>query len=870
MIWRRRPLEDLDDDIREHLSRETEENLARGMSPEEAEAAARRAFGNLTPIKEDTRAVWIPIWADQLAQDVHYALRLARRNPAFSCLVIATLALGIGLTTAVFSVVNAVLLRPLTYRGGDRLVWIVTYDDRVAPIRSIQVVAAQDFLAFHDHASTLERTVAFSSGMERLATPHDGVLATRVATVSNDFWEIAGATPELGRLPAVDEEAVLLSHSFFEHAFGGDASIVGRMTTVNDRQVLLAGVMPHTFRPQLPVPAAVSQLPPGEVEAYHATVIRPPATTDLGVRVFNVIARTKPGLTAAQVQSELETIRADVKRTFPSLPSAPRLRVTPFSDVLVGTARRSLLILFGCVLVVLTIACVNIASLQLARASARRREVAVRAALGAGRGRVLRQFVVENLLLASLGGVAGVVIARVAVSSMIRLMPYSIPRLTETNVDGRALAFASLVSLLTAFVCGLAPAAALWQVNVQDALKDGAGTATAPPSARRARSALVTIELALASVLLVAAMLLVKSLWRITAYPPGFEPERVLTLKVQMSGQSYRTPERRKAYLDDVVQQARTVPGVLAAGLASDADARIRFVRQDGPAIPILDRPIVRLNATSAGYPAAVGMRIVGGRWLADDEPSAVYVINEELARRYFPGENPVGRRLLLPHGPDIAQATTVPIVGIVADLRTADLESVIEPTLFVDYAHGNPFAMTINVRTTGDPLQFAPALRARLAGIDRTQALFEVKRLDVVLMDSIAPRRMMLTLLVVFAGSALLLGVIGVYGVMAYAVAQRTHEIGVRMALGATRRAVVTIILSEGLRFTAAGVAVGALCALGITQLLASQLYEVQPTDLSSFVVALAGIAVTAIAACAAPAMTASLVDPAVALRCE
>jgi ABC-type antimicrobial peptide transport system permease subunit len=286
--------------------------------------------------------------------------------------------------------------------------------------------------------------------------------------------------------------------------------------------------------------------------------------------------------------------------------------------------------------------------------------------------------------------------------------------------------------------------------------------------------------------------------------------------------------------------------------------------------MPILDRPIVRLKVTSAGYAATLGMRIVEGRWMTDDEPSPVYVINEALARRHFPGENPIGRRLLLPNGPDPAHAISVPIVGIVADLRTADLESAIEPELFLDYRHGNPFAMTVNVRTTGDPLQVAPTVRARLAAIDPTQALFEVKRLDTALIDSIAPRRMTLTLLAVFAGSALLLGVIGIYGVMAYSVAQRTQEIGVRMALGATRQAVLMMVMTQGIRLTATGVAVGAAAAAGTSRVLTSLLYGIQPTDGGSFAVGCLGVAATAIAACSLPAIAASLVDPAVALRCD
>jgi putative ABC transport system permease protein len=518
----------------------------------------------------------------------------------------------------------------------------------------------------------------------------------------------------------------------------------------------------------------------------------------------------------------------------------------------------------------LTIACVNIASLQLARASARRKEVAVRAAIGAGRGRVLRQFVVENLLLASAGGIVGLLVARAAVSSMIHLLPYAIPRLTETTIDGRVLAFASLASIVTALACGIAPAAALWRMNVQDGLKDGTRMTTAPPRALRARRALVTVELALASVLVVAAILLVKSLWRITAYPAGFDPEHVLTLKVQMAGQAYRTPERKRAYLDEVLQQAGAVPGVLATGVSSAAASQTRLVRQDGPPMSMPDRPIVRLTVTSGGYAAAIGLRIVEGRWMTDAEPSAVFVINEALARRYFPGEHPIGRRLLLANGPDPARAIPVPIVGIVADLRTADLESAIEPELFVDYRHGNPFAMSVNVRTIGDPLEVARVVRAKLAAIDPTQALFEMKRLDAALIDSIAPRRMTLTLVAVFAGSALLLGVIGVYGVMAYSVAQRTQEIGVRMALGATRQAVLMMVVTQGIRLTAAGIAIGAVSAVATSRVLTSLLYDIQPTDAGSFAVACVGVAATAIAACSLPAVAASLVDPVVALRCE
>jgi predicted permease len=870
-MWRRRrALDDLDDDIRDHLERETAENIGRGLTPDAAREAARRAFGSVARAKEDTRAVWVPTWIDHALQDARYALRLWCRAPAFSLVLAGTLALGIGLTTAVFSVVNAVLIRPLAYRDGHRLVWIVTYDDRF-PIKSIEVVSAPDFLAFRERASTLDRVVAFFIGMERV-TARGEVVAARVATVSYDFWDLAGANAALGRLPTVDEDAVMLSEAFFERAFGGDASVVGRVAIVNDRPVMIAGVLPRGFAPQLPPPTAVSQLSAGEVEAYHTTIIRPPAPTDLGVRVFNVIARMRPNATVAQVSAELEAIRADVRRANPGPPGrlgAPRLRVEPFSRKLVGDARRPLLILLGSVVLLLATACANTANLLLARASARRKEVAIRAAIGAGRARVLRQFIVESALLSAVGGVGGLLIARAVLAAMVRLLPDAVPRLLEASIDRPVLAFAAAVSTATAIVCGVAPAAGLWRMNVQDVLKDGARTRTGPVGALRLRRALVAIEVALAAVLLVSTVLLVESLWHITAYPPGFAPHQVLTMKVQFSGPAYRAPERRRAYVDMALERARAVPGVVAAGVSANGDTRIRFVRQDLPG-SMLDRPIVLMNITSAGYAAVVGMRVVQGRWMTDDEPSAVFVINEALARRYFAGENPIGRRLLLPHGPDPAQATPISIVGVVADLKDSNLETATEPELFTDYRHSDPFGITLAARTAADPVVSAPAIRAGVAAIDRTQPVFGVKRLDAALAESIAPRRFTLALLGTFATSAVLLAMVGIYGVIAYVVAQRTQEIGVRMALGAERHQVVTMIVRQGMTMAMAGLALGAAAAAAATRVLATLLYQVRPTDAAAFAAGLAAIATTALVACSGPAIKASMVDPVVALRCD
>jgi len=861
---KRDALEDLDDDIRDHLERETADHIARGMAPDEARAAARRAFGSTAIAKEDTRAVWTPLWIDQLLQDLRYGLRTFVRAPGFTSVVVLTLAIGIGLNTAVFSVVNAVLMRPLAYVSPERLVWVSTYDNR----SPIEWVASPDVIAFRDGSTTLDRVAAFDIQMERVATKSE-VAATRVAAVSHEFWELAGVPPALGRVPAVEEDAVVLSHAFFEHAFGGDPAIVGTPITVEGRQTLVAGVAPPGFHAQLPPPPSVSQLQPGEIDLYHAIAVQPPAANAMGVRLYNVLARVKPGVAPEQVAAELETLHAGVMRANARRMPTSHVRVVPFGDKLTGRARTPLLILLAAVAAVLAIACANIANLLLARASARQKEVAIRAALGAGRGRVLRQFLVESLILAAAGGAAGLFVARASLGVMLRLIPYAVPRLVETTIDGRVLAFAAVAATVTALVCGATPAIALWHTGVHDALKHGGRTATIAAGGLRVRRILVASEIALAAVLLVGAALLVRSFWRITAYPPGFAPDRVLTMRFQFSGPKYREVQARRRYVDELLDRAGTAPGVEAVGVSTGGANRIVLIVEGEPLQAIQDRPSVTMSVASPGYADAIGMRVVKGRWLQRSaEPE--YVINEALARRYFADTDPIGRRILLPMGPDPKNARYVPVVGVAADLRYSDLEAAAEPELFISYEHANPFGMHVAMRTAGDPARAAAAVRARLAGIDSTLPLFEVKPLDAALAESIAPRRFNTVLLGAFAASALLLAVLGIYGVIAYSVAQRTHEIGVRMALGAERRDVVRMVVRQGMTIAVAGIGAGVVGALALTRVMTSLLYGVTPTDPAAFAAGVIALGATALAACAGPAAKAALVDPMVALRCE
>jgi putative ABC transport system permease protein len=451
---------------------------------------------------------------------------------------------------------------------------------------------------------------------------------------------------------------------------------------------------------------------------------------------------------------------------------------------------------------------------------------------------------------------------------MLRALPLAVPRLSETTIDARVLAFALGASMATTFVFALVPAVVMWKTNVYEALKDGARSASSSMRSVHVRNALVTIEVALTVVLLVAAGLMIKSFWHMTAYPPGFAPDRILTMQLQFSGPRYRDPQNQRTFITDLLQRTAAAPAVEAAGVGSNGDANMLLTIEGEPDRPPEQKARGVLSSASEGYASALGLRVVEGRWLTDHEPAPVFVINETLARQAFPGGHPIGKRIRLPFVS--ASSSFAPVVGVVADLRYTKLGAASEPELFIDYGHARIGRTILTIRTRTDPMSVAPALRTLLSGIDRTQPLFDVKPLEVALADSIAPRRLTLALLGTFALSALLLAIVGVYGVVAYTVARRTQEIGVRIALGAPRRQVMAMVVRQGMAITLVGITAGLGGAIASTQLMTALLYEVTPTDFATFAAAVATVSVTAFAACCGPAVKASLVDPLVALRCE
>ncbi len=871
MTRRRRALDRLDEDIRDHIERETIDNIDQGMTPDEARAAALRKFGNVARVLEDTRAVWRSLWLEQLLQDVRYGARMLRRNPAFTVVVVLTLALGIGLNTAVFSVVNAVLIRPLPYPHAERLVWLADY----YPLLKAEIVAGVDFLDWKAQAKSFEELVAYGYSQPTLATA-ESAEQHWVAQVTGDFWNLSGARPALGRLfTGGERDALVLSDGLFERRFGRDPRAVGTVVTLSGRPVTISGVLPRDFRFVLPQSLLeIGRRGPNsnDIEAYILNPIAPGSEVRGGPMTLQLVAaRLKPGVPLEKARAELEGIQARIAHQNTRVSrELPKPRIMPLHEKLVGETRQALLILLAAVGFVLLIACANIASLLLARAASRRKEIAIRAAIGAGRSRVVRQFVAENLVLGLLGGAAGLVLTRWVLAALVRLAPQAVPRLSDASLDWRVLLFALSVTLAASALFGFTPAVSLWRSDLFDNLKQGGKTSSAGSAGLPLRRLLVAGEMALAIVLLTGAGLVIKSFWRMTAHPPGFDPERTLMLQMKLTGPRYRDLPMQRVYFQELLSRIQGVPGVMAASLINTV-ARGPIYRE-GETVTLSPRtPMGAYHIVSAGFGRVLGMPLVKGRWITDHESSPAVMINESYARLVFGNSDPVGRRImveLLAPAPKTSPAT---VVGIAGDLKYTRLDAGPEPEVYLPYLLSVKLLdASLMVRTEEDALRVAPAIRTLAAGIDRTQPPGELKTLEQSLAESIVPRRFNLFLLETFAAAALLLALVGIYGVIAYSVSQRTHEIGVRAALGAPCGGIVRMVVRQGMTIVLAGIAAGLGAAFGLTRLMASLLFEVRPDDPATFGAVALLLAATALAATWIPARKAARVDPLVALRFE
>ena len=867
-MTRRPDLDDLDREIRDHIDAETAALVAQGVSEAEARVLAIRKFGNVALVKEDVRAVWVPRWADAIRQDAGDAIRRVRRDPALSIAIVMTLTLGIGLTTAIYSVVKAVLMEPLAYRHPERMVWLATRGKD----STHEIMNSIDLAKWQSQSTSFEHIVAYGPSDATLVAGADAT-RVRIVSVSSGFWQVTGAQPGLGALPTdADPQALVITHRTFLDQFNQDDGVIGKAVTIDGRAATVAAVLPEGFKPQMETFSFGLVFEGAEPAAYRMMRIDPPPTSispTTAVRIYQVIAELKADVTIEQARAEIETIHARPQPDFPSPFDSSIVVMLPLRDKIVGPSAVALSVLLSASFIVLLIACANVANLLLSRGAERRKEIALRMSIGGGPVRVIRQLLAESIGYAILGGAGGVLLAWWLVNAVIALIGPSVPRLPETTIDLGVLAVVAAISMATAVLFGAAPALMLVFTNVQEVLKDGGRSVSTSRRMLRAGRLMIGAQVALAIVLLVGAGLMLKSVWQMTSYPPGFEPGHILTMRIDFRGPQYREPRTRQEAARALLEKARTMPGVRAAAVTTARNSSMVVLRENEPVPPPGERAAksAPVSSISEDFGPLLGMSLISGRWLGADESQPAVVVNESLARRDFGNRSPLGSRIRLPWKGMDGFGT---IIGVARDLKYAAIDSDAAPELFLHYTDTPIGGVTLLMKIDGDPMAAAPAIRSALSSIDSSQSIFMVRTMEAALAQSIAPRRFNLLLLGAFAAVALILAVLGVYGVVAYAVAERRLEIGIRLALGAERARVVRMVVAQGMSSVAAGTVVGVAGAYAATQWIAGLLYGVSATDPATFTATAVLLGAIALMACTLPALRAAWIDPATALRAE
>ncbi|MBV8201268.1 MAG: ABC transporter permease [Acidobacteria bacterium] len=865
---------DLAADVASYLELLAEEKMQAGMSPDAARRAARLELGGVEQVKERVRGARAGAWLDGLALDLRYGVRLLARSPGFAAVAVLALALGVGANTAIFSVVDGVLLRPLPYPDAGRLVLVSEHFSRSNfPYGNLCLA---DYLDWRAGNRAFEDPAVFNRRRFDLTGTGEPEQVGGAA-VTAGFFTALRARPLLGRVfragedgPARERLAVI-SESLWRRRFGGNPGVVGQAVDVDGDRSTIVGVLPSSF-----------QFPRPDSELWTNLVFAPPARR--GPFFYRGLARLAPGVTLAQAQAELDAI---ARRIALQDPRAARLSLPlqPLREAIVGDARPALLVLFGAVSLVLLIAAVNVANLLLARATVREREMAVRLGLGAGRARLLRQLLTESGLLALAGGAVGVAMAAAAIALLRAWNPGNLPRIQEVHLDARVLGFTLLVSLGTGLLFGLAPALQSSRADLAAAMKDGGRGGSASAGRRRARAALVVAEVALALPLLAGAALLLRSFALLQRVETGLlaPPARILTLQISPSAAKYRDDKISIAFYERLLERVRQLPGVEAAAVAdsvppdreADADTYVIAGRPlaRGELNPITSAPTV-----SADYFRALGIPLRRGRFFDRRDrlgSPPVAIISEAMARRDFAGEDPIGQRLKA-SGPEVADNPYMEIVGVVGNTKYLGLASALDAAYYRASAQSGGQKQYLVVRAAAPAApavtaaSLAPLLRREVQAIDRDVVVGAVATLQQALWDSVAQPRFRTLLLAAFAAVAVLLAAIGIYGVIAYAVAQRTHEIGVRMALGAGRADVLRLVVRQGANLALAGIGLGLVGALALTRVLAKLLFEVSPTDPLTFLLVPALLGVVALAASFIPARRAAMIEPHVALKYE
>jgi putative ABC transport system permease protein len=800
---------------------------------------------------------------DSIIKDIRYGLRSLLKRPGFTVVALIALALGIGANTAIFSLVNAVVLQPLPYKDPDRLVWawgnIRTGGNRAS-------VAPLDYLDYRSQNKTFEHFAAYM-GLSLNLTGSGEPERLTATGVTGNFFDAFGVRPLIGRAFSLENEkpgqdqVTVLSHAFWQQRFAGDPNIVNKTIVLDGKAVEVVGVMPpHVVFPQpadLWVPINFDISP--EMKQRRAHFMRP-------------IGLLKEGVTLTQAQADTDVIAAQLEEQFPETNKNWSLRLVPLRDQLVGGSQTTIFILFGAVGFVLLIACANVANLLLVRAAAREKEIALRTALGASRIRIARQVITESLLLAIVGGALGALIARWGVELLVSWSEGSVPRTANVRIDATVLAFTFLVSIATGLLFGLAPALRTAKANLVDSLKDGARGASEGALRNRTRSLLVVFESAIAVMLLIGAGLLVRSLVALQNVDPGFDPNNVLTMRITLPRQKYDTPEKAANFFGQLETRVAGLPGVESAALISELPLSgqpndMPFTVEGRPPVASISEGFgADFRMVNQNYFNAFRIPLLRGRSFTEQDvqkSDKVLLVSQTLVDQIFPNEEPLGKRLVMAMNDEAYE-----IIGIVGDIRHQSLGSPAVPTMYMPSLQRG--GTNIVIRTQGDPLSIVGAVRKEVQALDPDQPIAAVRTMNEWVAMSVAAPRYSTTLLALFAALAMILAATGIYGVMSYTVAQRTHEIGVRMALGARQLQVLTMVVRQGMVLTLIGVALGLAGAFALTRVMSSLLFGVTAKDPITFGVVAALLIVVAFVACFVPARRATKVDPLVALRYE
>ena len=871
------------EELAQHLEDLYEQAQQGGASREEAYRAALQELTESDLLAQGLSRVERPVRLEPVVpgtprrfgmlgdfgHDLRYGVRMLWKNKGFTAVAVIALALGIGANSAIFSVVNTVLLRPLPYREPERLVMV--WEDNSKIGYPHDTPAAANYIDWRDQNQVFEGMAATADVSFNLTGAGDPERFDG-KRVSANFFKLLGVEPQLGRtfLPEEDvpgaNKVVVLSHGLWQRRFGSDASLVGKSITLNGEGYTVVGVMPADF-----------QFKRQDVGMWVPIAFTPQQAASRGSHYLEVFARLKPDVSVERAQAEMSTIATRLQQQYPEQNTDLGVSVVSLHEEVVGNIRPALLVLLGAVGLVLLIACANVANLLLARAAVRQKEIALRTALGASRLRLVRQFLTESVLLAALGGVIGLLLSVWGVTLLKTFIPENISQVKSIAVDARVLGFTVLVTLLTGLVFGLAPALQASRFNLNETLKEGGRDAAAARGGNRIRGLLVVAEVAVSLVLLVGAGLLINSFMRLRSVDPGFRTDKLLTMSVVLPEQKYPDHARRAGFYTDMIRRVEALPGVRSAGVTNWIPLVMQGdsigVTIEGQPAPTGKPHIIVTRVVSPHYFGTMGIRLLEGRVFEEgrdrvDSPCVV-VVGESVARKYWPGESALGKRLS-PGRPE-SEADWCQVVGMVKDVRQMELAAEPKPQMYFTYEQADLFAPRhLVVSTEGDPLALAGTVRKTVWEVDRDQPVSNVNTMEGVLSESIARQRFSTLLLGVFAGVALVLAAVGIYGVMSYSMAQRTREIGIRMALGAQKRDVLKLAVGQGLRLVVIGVGIGLIGAFALTRVMSSLLFGVSATDPATLVTISLVLVLVALLASYIPAHRAAKVDPLIALRYE